>query len=204
MKWGCSWKGSAGTGQGWMVPGHWWKQTQTHYWENVNIAKQPYPRPERLRALHAFPVQFQGVRLMNVFLVLIIISCKWLCFCMSQLLRAGNFGCHLHIYILKEKLSNWNGCKKGKGKKSQKLLMECENALERVREKTQLGWVSVPKLRLTWLQCTSTFTGRKHWTLQLSDLEKSHTPRITDWQLKPGKFKLEKKDTNSKENNCVI
>lgn len=26
--------------------------------------------------------------------------------------RVGNFGCNLDIYILKEKLSNWNGCKK--------------------------------------------------------------------------------------------
>lgn len=44
--------------------------------------------------------------------------------------RVGNFGCNLDIYILQEKLSNWNGCKK----MIQKLLVECENALERVRE----------------------------------------------------------------------
>lgn len=47
--------------------------------------------------------------------------------------RVGNFGCNLGIYILKEKLSNWNGCKTTK-KEIQKLLVKCENALERLRE----------------------------------------------------------------------
>lgn len=49
--------------------------------------------------------------------------------CVSAV-RVGNFGCNLDIDILKEKLSNYNGCKK----KIQKLLVECENALERVRD----------------------------------------------------------------------
>lgn len=137
-----------------------------------------------------FPVQSQGKSLMNtnVFLFLITVSCKWLSFCMSQL---GELGILDAIWIFTFYKRSWVIGMDAKNM-IQKLLVECENALERVRENS-VGWDFLPELRLSWLQCTSTFTGRKYCTLQLSDLKKQHK----NHQLaKPGKFKLEK-GTNS-------
>lgn len=110
-------------------------------------------------------------------------------------MRDGNFWCNLDICLLREKLDNWSRCKKRF--KTYCITSGVWNAIE--GERKLLGWVY---LRMSWWQCTSTFTHRKYptplslilqWAKQDS-LTGSQSQANSDW----------KKGTDSWENNCII
>lgn len=138
-----------------------------------------------------FPVQSQGKSLMNtnVFLFLITVSCKWLSFCMSQL---GELGILDAIWIFTFYKRSWVIGMDAKNM-IQKLLVECENALERVRENS-VGWDFLQN----WdcLDYSALVPSQAENTAHCSSLILKSNTRITNWQSKPGKFKLEK-GTNS-------